>query len=318
MMQGHVSTQRNELIMKSAWAHVVGVMLVIGAVTGCSSQPRAFTDAETAVHDLMVAARDGDTADLNAIFGPDGKEVLSSGDPVADRHQREVFAVAMSERWTLESIGDDTQELIVGDEEWPFPIPLVKNDRGWSFDTAAGRDEILARRIGRNELAAIGSLQAYVGAQEEYASQGHDGRPAGLYAQRVRSTPGRHDGLYWADGDAAAGPSPLSEFTALAVPEGYSVDPGGAPAPFRGYEFRILTKQGPTAPGGAKSYMSDRGMTEGFAMIAHPADYGNSGIMTFLVGPDGTIFETDLGEATERVADAIDAYEPDERWVAID
>ncbi len=278
---------------------------------------RAFQSPEKAAAALAAAAKAGDTASLEAIFGPDARRVLSSGDPVADRRQRQVFAVALDEGWTLEKAEGGTRELIIGHEQWPFPIPLVKDSHGWWFDTAAGEQEVLARRIGRNELAAMGALRAYVFAQREYAADGHDGHPSGIYAQKIRSEPGRQDGLYW-----EAGPnqktSPLGEFAAGAAAEGYGAQPVKGPSPYHGYFFRILTRQGKDATGGAKNYIANGYMTQGFAMIAHPAQYGNSGIMTFLVGPDGVVYESDLGEGTAQIAGAINEYSPDKRWSRVD
>jgi hypothetical protein len=289
-------------------------------MAGCaSSSPayknqRAFRSPTRAVESLATAARNGDAAELEAIFGPEAREVLSSGDPVADRKQREVFVVALDQGWTLEKTGGKSRELVVGHEEWPFPIPLAKDRHGWWFDTAAGKEEVLARRIGRNELAAIGVLQTYVTAQYEYAAEGRDGRPAGLFAQKVRSDPGAHNGLYWPADDPADEPSPLSELAAGASAEGYSTEPSKGLTPFHGYFFRILTGQGEDAPGGAGSYVVNGEMTDGFAMLAYPAVYGSSGIMTFIVNQDGVVYETDLGEDTLSAAGAIQEYNPDGSW----
>jgi len=293
--------------------------------TGCATDSaayrdqRVFTSSNAAVTALETAARKGDAEELQAIFGSDAKAVLSSGDPVMDRMNRQVFSVAMQERWALHRRDSASRDLIVGFEEWPFPIPLVKDKRGWWFDTQAGAEEIRARRIGRNELSAIGTLQAYVIAQNEYAFAGHDGRPAGIYAQRVRSQPGMRDGLYWAMQNADDAPSPLGEFAANAADDGYDTQSTSAePRPFHGYIFRILKGQGPAAPGGAMSYLVAGDMTGGFAMIAYPVQYGNSGIMTFIVGPDGTVFESDLGENTPATASAYAEFNPDASWHPVD
>src|SRR6185503_15268720 len=235
-----------------------------------------FSTPQSAVESLVAAARKGDTAELSEIFGPEGKEILSSGDPVADRNNRQVF-----------------------------PVPLVKENSGWRFDTAAGKHEVLARRIGRNELAAIGVCRMYVIAQRQYAAASHDGLPAGSYAQKIRSEPGRHDGLYWASTDAADGISPLSDFAAQAVSEGYSAAGTAQPRPYQGYYFRILTQQGIDAPGGRKNYIVDGALKDGFALIAYPAAYGNSGIMTFIINQNGVLHEADLGPETLSIAEAI-------------
>ena len=289
----------------------------LALANGCATTPpehqnqKAFASPESAVEALTAAARTGDTAEMLAIFGPEGQEILSSGDPVADRMNREVFVVALGEQWKLEDAGKDSKELIAGDEQWPFPIPLVKERHGWRFDTAAGKHEVLARRIGRNELAAIGVCRTYVVAQKQYASQGHDGKPAGSYAQKVKSEPGRHDGLYWATTRPADKASPLGDFAATATSEGYSASSPERVRAFHGYAFRILTQQGKDASGGAKSYIVNGEMKDGFALIAYPAEYGNSGIMTFIVNQDGVVYETDLGKETPKLAAAITAFNPD-------
>ena len=304
------------------------IALAIGCVlclSGCATESpayrsqRAFESPDAAVGALLAAARSDDSDELEAIFGDEADEILSSGDPVMDRGALEVFVVAMDQGWSLERAARSEKELVVGAEEWPFPIPLVKDSRGWWFDTEAGEVEVLARRIGRNELAVIGILRTYADAQREYASEGHDGRPAGIYAQRFRSTPGRHDGLYWPEEGPGAPLSPLSELAAEAADEGYESDPTrSGPIPFHGYYFRLLTRQGPDAPGGAAEYVVNGDMTGGFAAIACPAEYGSSGIMTFIVGPDAVVFESDLGEETSRIAGEIDAFDPDDDWNEVD
>ena len=300
------------------------IAVCLTCLWGCATssphyrEQKAFGDPTSAVNALLSAAANDNTAELEAIFGSEARDVLSSGDPVADRNQRDVFVVAMNDGWTLERNDAGTTELIIGHEQWPFPIPLVKDRHGWWFDTMAGKDEILARRIGRNELAAIGVLRTYVIAQREYASDGRDGRPAGIYARKVRSDPGRQDGLYWATSNPDEKPSPLGKFAAEAAQEGYGTEPSKGPTPYHGYYFRILTRQGRDAPGGTRSYLVAGEMTDGFAMVAYPAEYGNSGIMSFLVGQDGTVFETDLGEDTLRVAAGITEYNPDGTWYPVE
>jgi hypothetical protein len=293
------------------------------ALSGCAqssgaSGQRVFSTPEKAVADLERAARAGDTAELIAIFGPDGRGVISSGDPVADRLQREVFTVAMDQGWQVRNSGDRTKEIVIGDENWPFPIPLVKDGSGWRFDTKSGADEILARRIGRNELAAIGVMQLAVVAQREYASGVHDGKGPGIYARNIRSAAGTQNGLYWPANNPGDTPSPLGDLAAEAESEGYSVEGHDGPIPFRGYSYRILTGQGSQAPGGAMEYIVDGEMRRGFALIAFPVEYGNSGIMTFIVNQSGLIFEADLGEDTGAIADSITRYDPDDRWDLVD
>lgn len=311
--------------MNSGFVVRRAALLVLGAVApglllGCATDSpayqgqRTFDSAKDAVVALEAAAESRDTASLEAILGPDAGEVLSSGDPVADRHNREVFLVAMGQGWTIDRVDSNTKELVVGAELWPFPIPLERDSRGWWFDTQAGKDEILARRIGRNELATIGVLRNYAFAQREYASRGRDGKPAGIYAQRVRSDPGTHNGLYWPTEESDEEPSPLGELAARAASEGYSTSAEGGPRPFHGYYFRVLTRQGASAPGGAADYVVNGEMTRGFAMIAIPAEYLNSGVMTFLVGADGVVYERDLGPDTANLAGSIQSYDPTPDW----
>ena len=223
-----------------------------------------------------------------------------------------MILVALKEKWKLASQGPNTKTLIIGNEEWPYPIPLVKDKGGWRFDTAAGREEILYRRIGRNELRTLQVCRIYLKAQKEYAAQSHDGKPAGLFAQKFSSEPGKQDGLYWKV-NPGEGFSPLGEFAAQASAEGYTRSDTG-PTPFHGYLFRPLTAQGPAAPGGAKSYIANGEMKSGFALVAYPADYRNSGVMTFMMNQDGVVFEKDLGEKTAQVASQITEYNPDKSW----
>jgi hypothetical protein len=273
---------------------------------------KRFAKAEEAVQSVIKAARVNNHAELLAIFGADADDLLSSGDKTADKRARQVILVALKEKWKLASQGAKTKTLIIGNEEWPYPIPLVKDSGGWRFDTAAGRKEILYRRIGRNELQTISACRVYLKAQKEYAAQSHDGKPAGLYAQKLSSEPGKQDGLYWKV-NPGEGFSPLGEFAAQASAEGYTRSDTG-PTPFHGYLFRPLTAQGPAAPGGAKSYISNGEMKSGFALIAYPAEYRNSGVMTFIMNQDGVMFEKDLGEKTAQVASQITEYNPDKSW----
>ncbi len=302
----------------------IAFVVVAATLSGCASQPSfdqgqaIFQSPERAAQALATAARTDDVLRLREIFGPHGEEVLASGDRVADGNSREVFAVAMEQGWTIDRVDSATRELIVGHEAWPFPIPLVRDSRGWRFDTEAGKFEILARRIGRNELAAIGVLRTYVLAQEEYARVGHDGSVPGIFAQQVRSDPGRHNGLYWPVVSPTDQPSPLGEFAAEAAKEGYTGDAEAGSRPYHGYYYRILKGQGSSAPGGALNYIVDGEMTEGFAMIAYPAEYMNSGVMTFIVGPDGVVYEADLGQDTLTIASTISTYDPDTSWRVVE
>jgi hypothetical protein len=215
----------------------------------------------------------------------------------------------------LELEGDGSQTLIIGNDDWPFPIPLVNKGGKWQFDTKAGLDEILRRRIGRNELAAIQVSLAYVQAQNEYASLDPTGLGPHVYAQRIVSRPGKRDGLYWATAEGEQA-SPLGELAAEASAEGYKT--GNTPIPYYGYYYRILTRQGAHAPGGAYDYLAKGKMIGGFALVAYPAQYGNSGIMTFIVNQDGTVFQKDLGPQSDKLARKIEAFDPDSTWAKVD
>jgi hypothetical protein len=234
---------------------------------------------------------------------------------VADSNIRQNFVSAYDAKHTIEMEGDGTQTLVVGSDDWPFPIPLVNKAGQWQFDTKAGLDEILRRRIGRNELSAIQVSLAYVQAQNEYASLNPAGLGRGVYAQRIVSRPGKKDGLYW---PTAAGeePSPLGDLVAQAAAEGYGT--GSTPIPYHGYYYRILTRQGATASGGAYDYLAKGKMIGGFALIAYPAEYGNSGIMTFMVNQDGTVFQKDLGDRTEKFARRIETFDPAAGWQKVE
>ena len=292
----------------------------LAVLASCSRQPppyRAFATPEAAVQALSAAVANGNPDEVLAIFGPDGKELIDSSDPVTARRNREVFAVALAEGWRLVDDGS-RRTLVIGNEGWPFPVPIVQEAGGWRFDTTAGKEEVLARRIGRNELAAIQSCRTYVAAQRLYAQHGHDGKRAGLYARTVRSDPGRQNGLYWS---AAPGRtrSPLGELMAEAADEQRPHDADRRqPSPFHGYYFKILTAQGAAAPGGAKDYVVNGEMSGGFALVAWPAQYDATGIMTFVVNQDGVVREKDLGPGTDTAARSITLYEPDASWAAVE
>jgi hypothetical protein len=275
---------------------------------------RTFATPEVAVRALIEAAGARNLDELRAIFGPEGQELIASSDVATARRNLEVFTVAVAEGWRLLDQKGNHKVLIVGNEGWPFPVPLVKKANSWRFDSAAGTEEVLARRIGRNELAVIGICRAYVAAQRRYAKQGHDGKPEGLFAPTFGSDPGKQNGLYW---PASKGqpPSPLGDLVARASAEGRQLgtDREG-PSPFHGYYFKILTAQGPAAPGGAKSYVVNGEMSGGFALVAWPAQYDATGVMTFTVSQDGTVFETDLGAETATTAAAMTTYNPGPSW----
>ena len=292
--------------------------IAVGSCRG-ASQPSnpAFGTPEDGVRALSEAVATGKVEEVERLFGPEGKDLIDTSVPAEARRNREVFIAAMRERWRLEDRPAGGKVLLVGNEEWPFPVPLVSEAGRWRFDAAAGREEILARRIGRNELAAIQACRTYVAAQRLYAREGHDGGKAGVYARTFRSDPGKKNGLYWA---AARGEkrSPLGDLLAEAAdPARAARADGGQPAPFHGYRFRILTAQGPAAPGGARDYVVNGEMTGGFALVAWPARYDVTGVMTFVVNQDGVVHEKDLGPATDAAVAALSAYGPDASWTPV-
>jgi hypothetical protein len=276
--------------------------------------PRAFPTPEAAVAALTEAAQASDVHALLALFGPGGAELAASSDPATARQNRDVFVVAMKEGWRLASKGSTRKELILGNEAWPFPVPIVKTPNGWVFDTKAGKEEVLIRRIGRNELAAIRIAKTYVAAQQAYARRTHDGKPAGLYARRFASEPGTENGLYWPVKNGTPH-SPFGVLVAAAAAEGRQVGDGQhPPVPFHGYYFKVLEAQSASAPGGARSYVADGVMSGGFALVAWPSEYDATGIMTFIVNQDGVVLEKDLGPQTAALAQKIAAYSPDKTW----
>jgi hypothetical protein len=296
-----------------AWATLT---ISTGSTTLDAQAHRVFPSPEDAARALNDAVSKGSADDVVAIFGPGAKELLDSSDPAAAQHNRSVFTVAFAEGWRLVDDGP-RKLLVIGNEGWPFPVPLVEEANGWRFDTAAGKEEVLARRIGRNELTAIRVARTYVAAQRRYASSGHDGKRAGLYARTFRSDPGRQNGLYWV---ASRGEprSPLGDVLSEAAVERAANAPARSPSPFYGYNFRILTAQGKAAPGGAMDYLVGGEMSRGFALIAWPAQYDVTGIMTFVVGSDGIVYERDLGRDTAALARRITRYDPGESWSAVD
>ncbi len=271
---------------------------------------QSFPSARAAVSALIEANRSGDTAALERILGPAAKSLISSGDEAQDRNDRAQFVQLYETHHRLSRTAPATLTLLVGKNEWALPLPLIKSHGSWRFDSEAGAQELLYRRIGSNELDAIKVARALQRAQLEYAASGHDGNPAGLYAQRFRSSEGKQDGLYWtvAEGEPA---SPAGPLVADAEAQGYG---SGKHAPFHGYYYRILKAQGPHARGGAKDYVVDGRMSAGFALLAYPAEYGSSGVMTFLVSSRGTVFEKDLGPDTAQSAPALTAFDPDPSW----
>ena len=290
-------------------------LLCFGQSAGAQAVPqKTFATPEDAVVALVDATATSNTGELRAIFGPDGDKIIQSGDPVMDQRNREVFLVAYGERGSLMEDGPSRRVLYIGNEDWPFPIPLVQDGQTWRFDTAAGAQEILARRIGRNELSTIKVCQVYVDAQNEYAAAPHDFRSSGVYAQKFVSSFGKHDGLYWRS-DGFENQSPLGQFAADAAAQGYRRTPGQAaagPVPFHGYLYRILTAEGSAE--NPRSYIVNGQMRKDFALIAYPAQYGVSGVMSFIVNQDDLVYEKDLGANTASLAAKISRYDPADGW----
>jgi Protein of unknown function (DUF2950) len=283
-------------------------------ITAQSSAQRTFATPEDAVRALIEAAKPGKMDDLLAIFGAESQALIASSDEATTRQNREIFTVAAAEGWRLTDQNANRKVLVIGNEGWPFPVPIVKSANRWRFDTAAGKEEVLVRRIGRNELAAIGICRTYVAAQQQYAQQGHDGRPSGLFATTFTSDSGKQNGLYWPN--ARHEPrSPLGDLVAQAAQEGRQIGANrGQQSPFHGYYFKILTGQGAAARGGAKSYVVKGEMSGGFALVAWPAQYDATGVMTFIVNQDGIVHERDLGTQTATTVAAMTRYNPDTSW----
>jgi Protein of unknown function (DUF2950) len=297
--------------------HALAFALLLGFVATAQAQ-ESFKTPEAAVEALGTAAKSDDSRKaLLTVLGQDGADIVSSGDPVADDATRQRFLDSYDAKHQVTMEGDDKATLIIGQDDFPFPIPLVRKDDMWRFDTAAGRREILYRRVGRNELDAIQAALAYVDAQNDYADKDRTGAGPGVYAQRIVSEPGKKNGLYW---PAAQGgdESPLGELVAQATAQGYRVGGERERAPYHGYYFKVLTKQGPDAPGGALDYVVRGKMIGGFALVAYPAQYGNSGIMTFLVNHNGVVYQKDLGARTTEIAERMSAYNPDQSWTTVE
>jgi hypothetical protein len=298
-----------------------GFILTLSLIGGASVSAQTlaskiFPGPQAAVQALAAAAGAKDRAAMREIFGPDLKNLLS-GDEVADNNAFEEFARHLGDGTKLEKATDAKMTLLLGAEEWPFPIPIVKNGAGWSFDTKAGTEEILNRRIGRNEMAALLVSQAYAVAQYEYFNRDdRDADQVSEYAQKLISSPGKQDGLYWetvADDES----SPLGPLVAYARKESYSPKQGTS-APFHGYYFKILTRQGTSAPGGAYNYIINGNMIAGFALVAYPATWGNSGVMTFVVNQEGRVYQKNLGARSAELAGAMTEYNPDSTWTLAD
>ncbi len=283
---------------------------------GATTQPFAeqnFDTPEQAAATLKQAVDMQDTAELSAIFGSEGTQLIFTGDAVQEKNRLESFAMHMGEQLRVDQSDPEKATLFIGASNWPFPIPLVKSGSQWHFDTDAGKEEIINRRIGHNEFSAIDVCRAFVRAEKEYASKPRTDDRVIQYARKFGSTPGKHDGLYW-EPESADDFSPMGSLLASAEAEGYGSEPVKHRQPYHGFIFHILTAQGPAAPGGAKDYLTDGRLTKGFALIAYPSEYGSSGVMTFIVNQDGKVYQKNLGPDTKTKALAIKEYNPDSSW----
>ncbi len=298
-------------------------ILLGSLVLGLGRVPRAlaqepgqktFTSAAEAADAFATAVQNHDETAMLAILGPSNRDLISSGDPVADQKNQDAFTAKYRASHQFLAAGDGRTFLYIGAENWPTPIPLRENGSLWYFDTAYGKQEILYRRIGANELNVIKVCAAIVDAQRDYYAALHDGASEHQYAQRFRSTAGTQDGLYWEVKEGTQPESPLGPLVAEASIEGYQHHAAGQPHPFHGYIYRMLTSQGPDAKGGARNYIVDGKMTGGFALVAYPVAYRDSGVMTFIVNQDGQIYQKDLGPDTDQIAGAMPSYNPDSTW----
>ena len=307
-MKRFLSTRRDR-----SWSAGVIAAAALVLIAPAASAQQSFKSPDDAAAALAAAAKSGATKDILKVLGPEAAEIVDSGDRVADADTRQRFVDAYEAKHSISMQANKKAILMLGKDDFPFPIPLFQVKTGWEFDTAAGRVEILYRRIGRNELEAIQTALAYVDAQNDYADKDRGAGP-GVYAQRIVSSPGKKDGLYWpSDGEQ----SPLGELAAQASAEGYKVG-GGEPQPYHGYYYRILTRQGPNGPGGEMDYVINGKMIGGFALVAYPAEYGNSGVMTFVVNHAGTVYQKDLGERTEAIAKRMTRFDPDQTWKKVE
>ena len=310
--------------------HAARMILSVLAIAACVFMPlklnaeeeqsagkqRTFASPEEAIQALSNATKAADHAALQEIFGPGHKDLVT-GDKVEDEANFAKFSKEMGQTCNPTRKGDDKIILNIGAENWPFPIPLVKKDNVWFFDTAAGKEEIINRHIGEDELNTIGVCRTYLDAQRQFASKDRDGSELLKYAQKFKSTPGKQDGLYW-EAVANEEVSPYGPLVAEARAEGYGPKKNGeGPRPFHGYIFKILTMQGPAAPGGKYNYIINGNMIAGFALVAFPSKWGDSGIMTFIINQQGKLYQRDLGAKTEEIARTMTEYNPDKNWVLV-
>jgi hypothetical protein len=315
-MENRDMRRKNLNFEKIHWPSLYAIAAAAILAAGCFSlsasaqqkNQQTFSSPEEASNALVTAAKNNDENAMREVLGPDGNDIVSSGDDVEDSGSRANFVQRYQEMHRLVKEPDGTTTLYIGAENWPTPIPIVNNGHAWYFETEIGKQEILFRRIGLNELSAVEVCKELVAAEKEFSAN-----PKSEYAQKIFSDEGRHNGLYWkaADGDTE---SPIGPLVAAAAAKGYVKTQDAASAPYRGYYFRILTSAGKNAPGGARSYISDGKMTGGFAFVAYPAEYRSSGVMTFIVNQDGAVYQKDLGRKTSGLATAMKAYDPNPSW----
>ena len=317
-----MNTKTISRFFSAAAASVIAAAMLTGCAKKEPPAPAApdhvsFASAQEAVDAMIAALEAGDDATLLQLFGPGTEELVSSGDDVADANDRAGFVAAYREQHELVPDGDGRMILQVGENDWPAPVPVVERDGRWYLDGAAGEDEIIFRRVGRNELGAIEVCRGFVDAQNEYASEGRDDNPPGYYAAYLISDEGERNGLYWPveEGEPE---SPAGPFVAAAAGEGYRRAASGEPTPYHGYYYRMLYAQGVNAPGGALEYFEGGRLVNGFALIAWPADYGVSGVQTFLVNQDGVVYQKDLGEDTAIAVASIELFDPDGTWSRVE
>jgi len=322
-MKSKTNIMTSSKLCRAAYAIIPCVFLVLASQgapeqkqesTTSSSQPnqKQFDTPKQAADALVQVATTLDIAAAKEILGPDGEDIISSEDPVMDKKNAQAFAAKANEKSSIEIDKKDPNHaiLVVGNDDFPLPIPIVKQKGKWSFDTKVGREEILNRRVGANELNAIEICRGFVEAQHEYAMEKHDGSKVNQYAQNILSNPGKHDGLAWQNPDGTWG-GPVGEEVAKALQEGYKVERG---TPYHGYFFKVLKGQGPAAAMGEMDFMVGGAMIGGFALAAAPAEYRVTGVMTFMVGPDGVVYEKDLGPDTLKTFQSMDRYNPDKTW----
>jgi Protein of unknown function (DUF2950) len=313
MSRFHLGAGSRRAVMLGRLMLLSAALLVFASLSIAFAQEK-YATPEAAVDALVATARSGDEKAALVVLGPGGGDIISSGDKVSDDRVRARFISSYDVKHEIKMQGDDKATLIIGDNNYPFPIPLARKAGKWSFDTQGGRMEILARRIGHNELDAIQTALAYVDAQDEYASKDRTGGGVGVYAQHFISQPDKHDGLYWPT-EPGQEESPLGALFVQASQEGYVA---GKHAPYHGYYYKILTEQGPHATGGAVNYVVNGKMIGGYALVAYPDEYRNSGVMTFIVNHSGQVFEKDLGPDTANIAQGMTAFDPDPSWKKVD